>query len=185
MIGGAVALGLIALLLGAAGPPREAAGLVRWRVGRRHRSVDGAELADALDVCMLAAGAGLDAVDTLELVATHGPPAVARHLGPMVDALRVGRPLAEVVRAEDGTENDHGDAVAVLLDALGDAHRHGLPVIDRLRVVADDLRAVGRRREQAAARRLGVRVLLPVVVCLLPAFALLTVVPVVADALTR
>jgi hypothetical protein len=57
-------------------------------------------------------------------------------------------------------------------------------VADAMAAHAADLRAGSRARVEARARAVGVRAALPLGVCLLPAFVLLGVVPLVAAALT-
>ena len=78
----------------------------------------------------------------------------------------------------------HGDLarplVAGVRAALDDGDSFG-PTLARLAVDARDLR---RRRAEESARRLPVRLLLPLVTCSLPAFAVLTVVPILAGALS-
>jgi tight adherence protein C len=49
--------------------------------------------------------------------------------------------------------------------------------------LATDVRADRRRRAEEAARRVPVKLLFPLVLCVLPAFALLTVAPLLAGAL--
>ena len=89
-----------------------------------------------------------------------------------------------MVDALDHLVGRHGDLarplVGVLRAALDDGDALG-PGLGRLCVDARDLR---RRHAEEAARRLPVRLLLPLVTCSLPAFAVLTVVPILAGALT-
>jgi hypothetical protein len=63
------------------------------------------------------------------------------------------------------------------------AERDGAPIADLLARLADDARAVVRRRSEAHARRVPVRLLFPLVFLVLPAFGLLTVVPALAAGL--
>ena len=58
-----------------------------------------------------------------------------------------------------------------------------LPLVAGLDRLAADARDLRRRRAVEAARRVPVRLLLPLVACSLPAFALLTIVPIVVGAL--
>ena len=64
-------------------------------------------------------------------------------------------------------------------DALRPAWVHGAPPADALRVAGDQLVQEGRARSRTAAARLGVRLVLPLGLCLLPAFVLLGLVPVI------
>ena len=63
-------------------------------------------------------------------------------------------------------------------EALRPAWVHGAPPGDALRVAREQLVHEGRARARTAAARLGVRLVLPLGLCLLPAFVLLGLVPV-------
>ena len=63
--------------------------------------------------------------------------------------------------------------------ALRPAWVHGAPPGDALRVAGEQLVHEGRARSRTAAARLGVRLVLPLGLCLLPAFVLLGLVPVI------
>jgi Flp pilus assembly protein TadB len=137
-----------------------------------------------------------DAVDLLLLCTTGGMslalshPAVADRLaGP------VGHALVEADRrAAAGTPR--GDALVAALDLLGDRAgalgrvladhlRYGVPLGPSLDRLGLELRIDRRRRAEEAARKVPVRLLGPLVACTLPAFALLTVVPLLAASLQR
>ena len=74
-------------------------------------------------------------------------------------------------------------ALRALTDGLLVAERSGAPIADLLGRLADDARATVRRRAEAHARRVPVRLLFPLVFLVLPAFGLLTVVPALASGL--
>ncbi|MBD8870922.1 type II secretion system F family protein [Nocardioides donggukensis] len=67
--------------------------------------------------------------------------------------------------------------------ALERAERSGAPVADQVRRLADDLHAERRSVVEDRARAVGVRAALPLGLCLLPAFLLLGIVPVVVTTL--
>ena len=64
------------------------------------------------------------------------------------------------------------------------AAESGASVADAMARLADDLRLSSRAAVEARARAVGVRAALPLGVCLLPAFVLLGVVPLVAGSLS-
>ena len=70
-----------------------------------------------------------------------------------------------------------------LADALRTSARLGTPAAPALARLATEVRADVRRRAEARARTVPVRLCFPLVLCVLPAFALLTVVPVVLSGL--
>lgn len=136
------------------------------REGRR-----GAPL--ALDLVTMAGRAGCTPRLALGVGARWGPPDVAAALGRVERRCALGASLADALD-ELGTEVP---ALRGLADALAVAERSGAPVGDLLGRVADDLRVDLRRRADAHARRVPVRLLFPLVFLALPAFGLLTVVP--------
>jgi hypothetical protein len=71
----------------------------------------------------------------------------------------------------------------VLGDALDLASRTGLGPVPLVRTAATEARRRRTARQQVAARRLATLVVLPTGLCLLPAFVLLTVAPLVIDLL--
>ena len=135
-----------------------------------------------------------DLVDLLALTTAAGLP-VGVALTTIGD--RPGGPAgAAVARAEAYIERggstagalDHlaalGPAARPLVDALAQHDRYGTPLLPALQRVAIETRARRRRRAEEAARRLPVTLLLPLVLTTLPAFVLLTVVPLLAGSLT-
>ena len=68
-----------------------------------------------------------------------------------------------------------------LARAMRRSTRSGAPLTDVLPLIAEELRRDARLRAEAAARSAGVRAVLPLVACFLPAFLLIGVVPVVAS----
>ena len=72
-----------------------------------------------------------------------------------------------------------------LTDALAVTERSGAPIGPALARLADDSRASTRRRAEARARTVPVRLLFPLVFLVLPAFALLTVAHALISGLAR
>ena len=76
-----------------------------------------------------------------------------------------------------------GEDVRPLTAGLAACERYGAPIGETLTRLAGDARAATRRRSETAIRRLPVQLVFPLVLCILPAFALLTVAPLIAGAL--
>ncbi len=76
-----------------------------------------------------------------------------------------------------------GDRAHALAHVLGDHLRYGVPLLPGLERTGLELRLDRRRAAELDARRVPVRLLAPLVTCVLPAFALLTVVPLLAASL--
>ena len=98
-------------------------------------------------------------------------------------ALRSGRGVAEVLAGLRGREG--GPDAAGLERMLGRALRDGLPVADVAARLGVEVRARRRRDVDAAVRRLPAVLAFPVVLCVLPSFLLLGVVPLLVAATTH
>jgi tight adherence protein C len=182
LAGMAVAAALVHPVLGLAVAMSPGVLLVaRKRAARRiHERSLVATMPDVIDLFRVAAGAGATVHEAVVEVAavTSGP---------------VGRALAMVVRCTSRGErlsaalsmlvDDLGDPVRPLVAALVSCERDGAALTVPLERAATVARDVRRRDAEAAARRVPVRLVLPLVACVLPAFALLTVVPLLAGTL--
>ena len=89
-----------------------------------------------------------------------------------------------------------GEALPRLVDSVGEqarsmvravltAERDGVPIRSLLAHLADEARRQRRHELEAAVRRLPVRLTFPLACCSLPAFVVLTVVPLAAAGLQR
>jgi len=152
---------------------------------RRRRSAQArtaavqAELPLVADLFVLATGAGL----TVPLAVT----AVGRRTcGPLGSALAeaehrtaLGQHPADALA---GVIDVVGDVARPLITVLVSAERYGTPLVAPLERLAEEIRRQRRRQAEEAARRVPVKLLFPLVLCTLPAFALLTVVPLLLSA---
>ncbi|MCB1006710.1 MAG: type II secretion system F family protein, partial [Acidimicrobiales bacterium] len=76
-----------------------------------------------------------------------------------------------------------GERVRPLTTVLVSSERYGVALLPALERLAVETRLERRRAAEATARRVPVKLLFPLVLCTLPAFALLTVVPLLAGSL--
>lgn len=150
------------------------------RARRRHEAAVRRSLPEVADLLVVAVGAGLTVPLAVAAVARRAGGPVAAELGRAVDEVALGRRLGDALA---GVPGRLGEPVRPLVAALVAAERYGGPLLDRLVRLADEARADGRRRAEEAARRVPVTLLFPLVFCTLPAFALLTVAPLLAGGL--
>jgi tight adherence protein C len=162
-----------------------AAAVVLPPVLRRRRLPRAAEAAavealpDAVELLAVAARAGLPVAAALGAVAGRAPPPWGSAFAAVLARCRRGERLGDAVD-EVAAVGDVGQPLRSVLRAAADDGADLVAGLDRLSADARDLR---RRRAEEAARRIPVRLLLPLVACSLPAFALLTIVPIVVVAL--
>jgi tight adherence protein C len=151
----------------------------RHRARRVARELDAA-LPTALDLLVVAVGAGATPSLALETAARWAPHAVAVPLRGAVARARLGAGVADAL-AETATT---WPRLAPLAEVLGASARLGAPAAEALARLAGDARADARRRAEARARALPVKLLFPLVFTVLPAFGLLTVAPALISALS-
>lgn len=144
----------------------------RRRVRARHRAIE-RTLPLALDVLTVAARAGYTPRLALQATTRWSPAEVGQAFGAVESQCRLGAGLARALDELASRE----PVLAPVAEALAVAERSGAPTADLLARLADESRAGYRRRAEAHARRVPVRLLFPLVFLVLPAFGLLTVVP--------
>jgi tight adherence protein C len=151
------------------------------RGDRRRRARAVAALPDTVELVIIGVRAGLTPTAAIESVAARAPECLRTAFDEVVHRLHRGQRLADALRA---LPEQLGPAVDGFADALATADRYGLPlepVLDRLAV---DVRTDRRRVAERHARTLPVRLAFPLVVCTLPSFVLLAIVPAVLGAIS-
>ena len=148
------------------------------RARRRRRQRDAVierELPVVVDLIGVAVAAGCTPYIAIEHAVRFGPKRTGASLQEVVQACALGQAL-------DGALRDLGASVPTLrplAEALRTSARLGSPAAPALARLAAEVRADVRRRAEARARTVPVRLCFPLVACILPAFALLTVAPAV------
>lgn len=154
------------------------------RSGLRHRRQETRalidSLPDAVDLLLLATSAGRSLPLAHPLVAARLPPPLGPALQVAAAEADAGRPRVDAIL---GALVPLGARATALGHALGDHLRYGAPLAPPLERLGMELRLDRRRLAEERARRVPVRLLAPLVVCILPALGLLTVVPLLVGAL--
>ncbi len=151
----------------------------RQVLSRRQRAIE-RDVGDIVTLIGLAVNSGHNLLGALRAAGTYAT-------GPVGEALRnVVASVDHGVRLADALEplpNDLGEVVRPMVIALVSCDRYGAPLGPTLDRLSADMRVAARQRAEAAARRLPIRLLFPLVTCILPAFGLLTVAPLIAGSL--
>ena len=179
-VGASVALGLVGFLVGNALLALLFAALTwAWpafrkrKIANREAATIETVLPECVDLFRLATGAGYSIHQIVDLVVPHLPPAVAPVFIEVRRRVRLGVRLGDALDPLD----DLGECFRPLAAALRSAAFDGIALTHTLDRVAADARLVRRRHAEERARKLPVRLLFPLITCILPAFGLLTVVP--------
>jgi tight adherence protein C len=154
-------------------------GVRAGREARQRRAAIAAGVPEVVDLLVLATGAGLSVRHAVAAVAARADGPLAPVLQRVVDEAEHGRRLADAL---DDVPTRAGESVRPLIGALVASERYGAPIGPALERLAGEVRSDTRRRAEAAARRVPVKLLFPLVTCILPAFGLLTVAPLIASA---
>ncbi len=153
--------------------------LVERSRARRRAAIILRHLPETVDLLLLAAGSGLNVSLAVAAVARRAPSPFAEELTRVSEEAALGRRLADAL--EDVVARTD-EVVRPLIAALVAGERYGAPLGEALDRLAHEVRAQRRRRAEEAARRVPVKLLFPLVMCILPAFGLLTLAPVLAGA---
>ena len=153
-----------------------------WRGARACDIARRARLPDAVDLLVVAGSAGLASRQAVALVAQRGPPELRSPFAEVAARAGAGEPWTQAVPRLIDTI---GEAARPVVHAIVAAEQDGAPMASVLGRLADDARRQRRHDLEAAVRRLPVRLSFPLVCCSLPAFVLLTVVPLIAAGLRR
>ena len=179
MTTGAPGLAVVAVLAGAVWPITTQT--MRRRAAARELAVRRDAAPAVLDLLGAALRAGLNPHKAVLRVAERAPDVLIEDLNVAAAVLRLGgTPAAALRGAADRSGLDELRAAAAALEA---AERWGAPPAEALAARAEALRTRARLNAEAQAGRAAVRLAFPLVLCFLPAFVLLTVVPTVAGAL--
>lgn len=151
------------------------AGIADARAERERIAAVTGALPDALDllaVCVIG-GMGLDPALRRVSAATGGP--LRESMQRAVTALDAGLSWSEALTV--WSERAATPDVANVVAALRRAARYGSPLADTLAAQAAEARAAARDRAREHALAAPVRMLFPLTLCFLPAFALLAIAP--------
>jgi tight adherence protein C len=130
-----------------------------------------------VDLLNLAVQSGLTVGAALSYVVRSVESPVSDVCRAGLQELQQGRRLSDVL---ESCERRLGDDALALTSALHAAERYGSPLSETLAQLVQETRFDQERRAEQSARRLSVQLLFPVAGCILPAFALLTVAPLLA-----
>jgi Flp pilus assembly protein TadB len=159
--------------------------MIGWVVIRRiiraaaHLGGPEAAFNDAAELVVIALRAGELPAAAIEWVSLGGDPLVRPAFAAVVVAHRRGRRLAEALHE---LVEICGPVAVPFTEAIAAAELDGLPLAPVIERISADVRAERTRLHDIAVRRLPVRLTLPLVACTLPAFALLTITPMVIAA---
>lgn len=156
----------------------------RWsgirRMARATRQIT-TDFPNALDLLVLSIRAGYLPAQAIVEITSFLPPSLRPQFTAVSEAMQRGERFADAL--------GHlplllGQIAQPLVDSLSAADRYGLPLAPVLERLAFEARQQRRRDADATARELPVRLAIPLVLCTLPSFVLLAIVPLLLGALS-
>ncbi|SEG05471.1 tight adherence protein C [Thermomonospora echinospora] len=169
---------VVGLLLGAA--VGAAAGfflpdILLYNAGLRRQAELHRALPDILDLLVVSveAGLGFDAALTRVAQNTDGP--LADELARVLQEIRIGKSRQDALRAMG--ERVSVEEVRAFIAALVQAGELGMPIGQVLREQAREARIKRRQQAEEAAQKVPVKIIFPVVMCILPALLIVVVGP--------
>ncbi|MEE9411428.1 MAG: type II secretion system F family protein [Methylococcales bacterium] len=133
---------------------------------------------DALDLLVVCTEAGLSLDAAIQKVAeeiSFSHPVLAQELNIVIAELRAG---VERKKALDGLADRTGvEAIRGLMSSINQSMRFGSSISETLRVYSEDFRDMRMQAAEEKAAKIGIKLLLPTALCLLPCFLLIVLVP--------
>jgi tight adherence protein C len=136
---------------------------------------------DALDLLVLSIRAGYLPAQAIVEITPFLPHPLRPSFTAVREAMNCGDRFADALRI---LRAELGPIAQPLVDSLSAADRYGLPLAPVLERLSFEARQQRRRDADATARELPVRLAIPLVVCTLPSFVLLAIVPLLLGALS-
>ena len=135
------------------------------------------ELADTLDQMTIAVEAGLAFDAAMSRAAANGRGALAEELTRTLQDIRMGR--SRRAAFEDLAARNHVEDLRMFVRAVLQADAFGISIGDVLRTQAAEMRLKRRQRAEEKAQQVPVKVLMPLMLCILPVLFIVVLAPAV------
>ncbi len=146
------------------------------RAKDRQETIDH-ELPDLLDQMVVSVEAGLGFEASMARVAKGNDGALAHELARVLQDIRFGMSRRDAF-AKLLSRTDSSD-LKQFVNALTQAERLGMPLADVLRVQADEMRKKRRLRAEETALKIPVKLVFPLLLCIMPALFVVIIGPAV------
>jgi tight adherence protein C len=133
---------------------------------------DAPDVIDQMTICV-EAGLGFDAALARVASTTDGP--LAEELRHTLSDIQAGVPRAQALRAL--SDRAQVPEIRQVVTALLQAQKHGVPMAETLRIQSAEMRLKRKQSTEEKAAKLTVKMLFPIIVCFLPVFIIISVVP--------
>jgi tight adherence protein C len=149
--------------------------IVVFDLGQRRQQTLRRELPDAIDLLTLSVEAGMGFEGAVAQIAATMPGALSREFARMLHEMQMGMRRADALRAL--SERTTVIELRTVCTSLLQATELGIPIVDVLREMAKEMRIRRRQNAETAAAKVPVKVVFPLVLCLLPALFVVVIGP--------
>jgi tight adherence protein C len=153
--------------------------LLLYSRGQERKQAIGLELADTLDQMTIAVEAGLGFESAMARAAANGKGALAEELVRTLQDIAVGQPRRDAYLAL--AERTGVPDLARFIRAVVQADAYGVSIADVLRTQAQEMRLKRRQRAEEKAMQIPVKVIFPLILCILPTLFIVLLGPAVMD----
>lgn len=154
--------------------------MIARRRARHRRERSEVAVADLAEILVLLLHAGLHPIQAVRIAIDYVDPILIEPLRAVIHRLDRNELFGDAL---DELHHQLGTTAWPMVDAIATADRYGLELAPALERIGIEVRASRRRQAEAAAKRLSVSMTIPLVVCILPAFIILAIVPALVSAL--
>ena len=140
--------------------------LLLYSRGQERQEAITKELPDTLDQMTISVEAGLGFESAMARAARSGEGPLAQELTRTLQEIQVGVPRSRAMR--DLSERTTSEDLRHFVLAVIQAEKYGIPIADVLRTQAQEQRTKRRQRAEEHAMKIPVKIVFPVVLCILP-----------------
>ena len=153
--------------------------LLLYSRGKERQDAISLELADTLDQMTIAVEAGLGFESAMARAGANGKGPLAEELVRTLQDIAVGQPRREAYLAL--AERTGVKDLARFIRAVVQADQYGVSIADVLRTQAHEMRLKRRQRAEEKAMQIPVKVIFPLILCILPTLFIVLLGPAVMD----
>jgi tight adherence protein C len=153
--------------------------LLLYSRGQERQEAIGLELADTLDQMTIAVEAGLGFEQAMSRAGKNGKGPLAEELVRTLQDIAVGQPRREAYLAL--AERTGAPDLRRFISAVVQADAYGVSIADVLRTQAHEMRLKRRQRAEQKAMQIPVKVIFPLILCILPTLFIVLLGPAVMD----
>jgi len=153
--------------------------LLLFSRGQERQDAISLELADTLDQMTIAVEAGLGFESAMQRAGQNGKGPLAEELVRTLQDIAVGQPRREAYLAM--AERTGVQDLGRFIRAVVQADAYGVSIADVLRAQASEMRLKRRQRAEEKAMQIPVKVIFPLILCILPTLFIVLLGPAVID----